>query len=413
MKNYELVIIGGGAAGMGAAIEARKNGINDILIIEKTDALGGILNQCIHTGFGLTEFKEEMAGPEYAAKFIKQIEDLKIDYLCNTYVTKITEQKEIYFSNQDGYQRIKAKAIILSTGCYERSRGKANLDGTRPSGVMTAGLAQKYINIDGYMVGKKVFILGSGDIGLIMARRLTLEGAKVLGVAELMPYTNGLSRNVVQCLNDFNIPLYLSHTVKEIVGTKRLEKVIIAKVDENKNFIPNTEIEFECDTLLLSVGLIPSNELLEPLNVKMNSRTKGPIVNEKLETSMEGIFVCGNNLHVHDLVDYVTKEARIAGQSAANYIHGMSQEQMDLEIKNGPLVNYVVPSFASTKTKMITIKFRVAKPLKQCTIKIKNNGHLLREIKKDYMLPAEMENINVSLLQAEKGEIEIEVTEND
>ena len=413
MLYYDLIVIGGGAAGMGAAIEAKKNGIDSILLIEKTDSLGGILNQCIHTGFGLTEFKEEMAGPEYAGRFIKQIKELNIDYLLNTFVTKIDESKNVYFSNRDGYQVANAKAIILGTGCYERSRGKANLDGTRPSGVMTAGTAQKYINIDGYMVGKKVFILGSGDIGLIMARRMTLEGAKVLGVAELMPYSNGLNRNVVQCLEDFNIPLYLSHTVKEIVGTKRLEKVIIAKVDENKNFIPGTEMEFACDCLLLSVGLIPSNELLEPLGVKMNPRTRGPVVNEYLETSIPGIFVCGNNLHVHDLVDFVTKEARIAGLSASNYIKDIKEDPLDLEISPAGLVNYVVPSLASTKTKMVTIKFRVRKPLKKCVITIKNNDNLIREIKKDYMLPAEMESINVSLMNTKEGKITVEVTELD
>ena len=409
MQEYKIVIIGGGAAGLAAAYSAYQAGERSILILEKTAELGGILNQCIHNGFGLTYFKEELTGPEYASRFIELIKDAKIDYKVNAMVYQITEDKKVCFTCPEGAYEIQAKAIIVSTGCYERSRGKIATDGDRPSGVMSAGTAQKYINQSGYMVGKKVFILGSGDIGLIMARRLTLEGAKVLGVAEIMPYSNGLNRNIVQCLNDYNIPLSLSTSVKEIIGKKRLEKIVLANVDENLKFISGTEREVECDTLLLSVGLIPSNELLEAIGVKMNPKTKGPVVNQSLETSVKGIFACGNNLHVHDLVDYVTKEAFIAGEAAAKFVREDQGKSYDIEVKPLGLVSYVVPNFIQSDSGVVNLKFRVRKPLKDTQIVIKNNGEVIRTIKKDYLIPAEMENINLLTKGLTPGVLEVEV----
>ncbi|MGM9808669.1 MAG: NAD(P)/FAD-dependent oxidoreductase, partial [Bacilli bacterium] len=297
MINKDLVIIGGGSAGLAAAIEAYDNGIKDILVLEKDNDLGGILNQCIHNGFGLQEFKEQLAGPEYAERFIIQFKERNIEYKLNSLVMSISEDKVVTYSNdEDGCVEVKAKSIIMSCGCIERTRGAINIPGTRPKGVYTAGLAQRYLNIDGYLVGKRVFILGSGDIGLIMARRMTLEGAKVLGVAELMPYSNGLNRNIVQCLQDFNIPLYLSHTVTNIYGNNNLEGIDIARVDDKLNPIPGTEIHFDCDTLLLSVGLIPFNALLSNIGANTNPRTKGAVVDQNLQTSIPGIFSCGNCL---------------------------------------------------------------------------------------------------------------------
>ncbi|MEE1227530.1 MAG: NAD(P)/FAD-dependent oxidoreductase, partial [Lachnospiraceae bacterium] len=320
MDKYKIVIIGGGPAGLAAAISAKKSGVDSILIVERDYKLGGILNQCIHNGFGLHTFKEELTGPEYAKKFIDQVYDLEIEYVLNTMTIDISADKVITtVSKNDGLRHIKADAIILAMGCRERPRGALNIPGYRPAGIYNAGTAQRLVNIEGYMPGKEVVILGSGDIGLIMARRLTLEGAKVKVVAELMPYSGGLKRNIVQCLDDFNIPLKLSHTVVDIEGRERVEAVTIAEVDENKKPILGTEERYTCDTLLLSVGLIPENELSERIHVKLG-RTNGPIVNESLETSVPGVFACGNVLHVHDLVDFVSEEATNAGKFAAEYV---------------------------------------------------------------------------------------------
>lgn len=323
VKKYDLVIVGGGSAGLAAAISAFDNGIRSILVLEKDRWPGGILLQCVHNGFGLHEFKEELSGPQYAHRFALMAAERGIECRFNSMVLDISRDLTLHYSSlEEGYVEVKAGAVICATGCSEKTRGAINIPGSRPSGVMTAGLAQRYMNIEGYMVGRRVFILGSGDIGLIMARRLTLEGAEVLGVAEILPYSNGLNRNIVQCLRDFDIPLYLRHTVRQIVGKERVEKVIVAPVDDNLQIIEGRDMEFEVDTLLLSVGLLPNNPMLEKLGLEMDPRTKGPVVNCNLMTSVPGVFVCGNSLHVHDLVDHVTEEGRIVGANAAKFIKG-------------------------------------------------------------------------------------------
>lgn len=412
MIDYNLVIIGGGSAGLAAAISAYDQGIRQIIILEKDPYLGGILLQCIHNGFGLHQFKTEMSGPEYAEKFIDEVKARKIEYKTTAMVLKITPDLGVHYSNaDDGYQIIKAKAIICATGCSERTRGAISIPGDRVSGVMTAGQAQRYINIEGYMVGKKVFILGSGDIGLIMARRMVLEGAEVLGVAELMPYSNGLNRNIVQCLQDYHIPLYLHHTVKKISGKERIEKIILGEVDDQFQFIPGHEKEFTIDTLLLSVGLIPSNPLLENIGVAIHPKTKGPIVDESLQTSIPGIFACGNGLHVHDLVDFVSGEASRAGIFASRYIKGELKEEqktLELETKNG--ISYIMPSKINLNhVDKVLLSYRVAKPYTNVFLKVSLNGKEIKKIKKLYLLPAEMESLELTKDNLEAGKLTLEV----
>lgn len=397
MRNIDLVIIGGGSAGMAAAIKAKQEGIDDILIIEKDNNLGGILNQCIHNGFGLTEFKEELTGPEYLSRFVKQVEDLHIPYLLNTMVIDMTEDKIVTISNKDGVEMIQAKAIIMATGCYERGAGAIQIPGDRCAGIITAGTAQKYLNIYGYMVGKKIVILGSGDIGLIMARRLTLEGAKVLCVSEIMPYSNGLNRNIAQCLNDYDIPLYLSRSVSKVEAKDgRLYKVTLSSVDEKFNFIPGTEKEIICDTLILSVGLIPYISLLNYINCPLSS-TKGAKVNEYMETMIDGIFTCGNCLHVHDVVDFVTDEGRLAGHGAALYLQNKLHKENDINILPGNGISYVVPQKINAEIlEDITFKFRVKKPVKDVSLIIRSGDNIITKMVKPVLIPSEMVMVKVN-----------------
>ena len=398
MKSIDLVVIGSGAAGMAAAIEAKKNGIDDILILEKDERLGGILNQCIHNGFGLTEFKEELTGPEYLSRFVEQVKELNIPYKLNAQVIDLSKDKIVtYSSKEDGLVKLKAKAIIMATGCYERNAGAIMLPGDRCSGIITAGTAQRYLNINGLMVGKKVVILGSGDIGLIMARRLTLEGAKVLCVSEIMPYSNGLNRNIQQCLIDFDIPLYLSRTVSKVVGKDRLEKVILSAVDENLQIIPGTEMEFECDTLILSVGLIPYISLLNYIDCPTSS-TKGAVVNQYMETMIDGVFTCGNCLHVHDVVDFVSDEARLAGRSAAYYLKNqINNQNKKINIKPGKGLSYVLPQFVLEDSLVdIVIKFRVRKPVTDQIVFVKAGEEVLMKAIKPVLIPSEMTMIKLN-----------------
>lgn len=418
MKTYDLIIIGGGSAGMASALGAYSENIRNILILEKDAYLGGILNQCIHNGFGLHTFKEELTGPEYASRFIEMINKCNSEnndsIICklNTMVLDITEDLIVTYSNdKEGIVIAKGKAIVMATGCSERTRGNIAIPGSRPAGILTAGLAQRYLNIDGYLVGKNIFILGSGDIGLIMARRMTLEGAKVLGVCELMPYSNGLNRNIVQCLNDYDIPLYLSHTVKKIIGKDRLEKIVIAKVDDKFDFIEGTELEFAVDTLLLSVGLIPSNPLLNQLQTKFDAKTKGPVVDSNYQTSTKGIFACGNSLHVHDLVDYVSEEGKLAGIKAARYIKNLLSEEEKIDLLPGNGLNYLLPSTFYVNSGEVILKFRVKKPYGKSQIIIKNDNEVIKKINKLYLLPAEMQTITIDTNNYKGGKITVEVLE--
>ena len=397
MREISLLIIGGGSAGMAAAIQAKKEGIDDILIVERDENLGGILNQCIHNGFGLTEFKEELTGPEYLSRFVDQVEELHIPYMTNTMVINMTKDKIVTLSNKDkGVEEVKAKAIVMATGCYERGAGAIQIPGDRCAGIITAGTAQKYLNIHGYLCGKRIVILGSGDIGLIMARRLTLEGAKVICVSEIMPYSNGLNRNIAQCLNDYDIPLYLSRSVSKVIGKDRLEKVILSAVDEKMQFIPGTEMEIECDTLILSVGLIPYISLLDNIECPTSS-TKGAKVNEHMETMIDGVFSCGNCLHVHDVVDFVTDEGRLAGHGAAQYLKGELKGGKKIVVTPKDGISYVVPQEINADNEEdVTFKFRVRKPVKDVFLIIESNGQQIAKMMKPVLIPSEMVMVKLS-----------------
>ncbi|MCI8294068.1 MAG: FAD-dependent oxidoreductase [Hespellia sp.] len=400
MNAYDIVIIGGGPAGLAAAVSAKKNGIESILILERDKELGGILNQCIHNGFGLHTFKEELTGPEYAGRFIEQVKELDIEYKLNTMVMDISHDKVVTAMNRtDGMFEIQAKAIILAMGCRERSRGALNIPGYRPAGIFSAGTAQRLVNMEGYMPGRKVVILGSGDIGLIMARRMTFEGAKVQVVAELMPYSGGLKRNIVQCLDDYGIPLKLSHTVVDIRGKERLEGITIAQVDGKGKPIPGTEEDYECDTLLLSVGLIPENELSNGMGVDLSPVTSGPIVNESLETNIEGVFACGNVLHVHDLVDFVSEEATTAGKNAAKYVKdgvGAAEGHI-VELKAVDGVRYTVPSTINVDRMedILTVRFRVGGVYKNCFVSVYLDDERIIHKKRPVVAPGEMEDVKL------------------
>lgn len=443
MRHCQAVVIGGGCGGLAAAAKLKHEGLSDVVLIERDIELGGVLNQCIHNGFGLTTFKEQLSGPAFAERYEREAVDIGVEIKLGTMVTHMSSDRVIeYVSKEEGYQKLQSDIIILAVGCYERSRGAIGIPGERPAGVYTAGQAQRYLNIDGYMVGQKVFILGSGDIGLIMARRMSLEGAEVLGVAELMPYSNGLPRNMKQCLDDFGIPLYLSHTVTNIYGRDRLERIEVTKVDDKRQPIKGSEMYFDIDTLLLSVGLIPENTLAEEARIEMDPSIRGPIVDENYMTSVPGIFACGNGLHVHDLADFVTKQAGEAAVGAARYYEALKQRLKEAndgdeaetfglspddddeslasnsycETHAGNMVSYVVPAKLHKKSlpKAVTLYFRVRKPMNDVTIEISKGDKLMRSIHKDVVIPSEMEQVVIAgkHLEEADGDLTVQIKEN-
>ena len=443
MRYCQAVVIGGGCGGLAAAAKLKQEGLSDVVLIERDIELGGVLNQCIHNGFGLTTFKEQLSGPAFAERYEREAVASGVEIKLGAMVTHMSKDRVIeYVSKEEGYQRLKTDIIILAVGCYERSRGALGIPGERPAGVYTAGQAQRYLNIDGYMVGKKVFILGSGDIGLIMARRMSLEGAEVLGVAELMPYSNGLPRNMKQCLDDFGIPLYLSHTVTNIYGRDRLERIELTKVDDKRQPIKGSEMYFDVDTLLLSVGLIPENTLAEEAGIEMDPSIRGPIVDENYMTSVPGIFACGNGLHVHDLADFVTKQASEAAVGAARYYEALKQRLKEAhdgdeaetfglspddddeslasnsycEAHAGNMVSYVVPARLHKKSlpKAVTLYFRVRKPMNDVTIEISKGDKLMRSIHKYVVIPSEMEQVVIAgkNLEEADGDLTVQIKEN-
>ena len=445
MRHCQAVVIGGGCGGLAAAAKLKQEGLSDVVLIERDVELGGVLNQCIHNGFGLTTFKEQLSGPAFAERYEREAIVSGVEIKLGAMVTHMSKDRVIeYASQEEGYQKLQADIIILAVGCYERSRGALGIPGERPTGVYTAGQAQRYLNIDGYMVGKKVFILGSGDIGLIMARRMSLEGAEVLGVAELMPYSNGLPRNMKQCLDDFGIPLYLSHTVTSIYGRDRLERIELTKVDDNRRPIAGSEMYFDVDTLLLSVGLIPENTLAEDAGIEMDHSIRGPVVDENYMTSVPGIFACGNGLHVHDLADFVTKQAGEAAVGAARYYESLERQLTETKNRNqitadsatseyedvdvaladnsyceahaGNLVGYVVPAKLHKENlpKAVTFYFRVQRPMNDITIEILKGDKLLRSIHKDVVIPSEMEQVVIAgkHLEEADGDLTVQIKEN-
>ena len=407
MKTCQLAIIGGGPAGLAAACAAYDAGLRDILILERDRELGGILNQCIHNGFGLHHFKEELTGPEYAGRFIELLKKTSVRVLSDTMVLDVSPERVIHCVNTtDGYQQIGAQAVILAMGCRERTRGAISIPGTRCSGIFTAGAAQRYVNIEGYMVGRRIVILGSGDIGLIMARRMTLEGAKVLACVELMPYSSGLNRNIVQCLHDFDIPLYLSHTITDIQGNDRLERVVVSQVGPDRRPVAGTERVFECDTLLLSVGLIPENELTRKAGIEIDRRTNGPAVYENMQTAVSGIFACGNVVHVHDLVDFVTAEAEKAGRGAAEYVlRGDAAQGRTLATACGSCVTYTVPQRIRLNAmgEKTEVSFRVNRSFSDSRILVTSGGEIVAKFNRQHMAPGEMEHITLPRVLLERA----------
>ena len=418
-QHYDVIVIGAGPAGLAAACEACRNGAGSVLVVERDREPGGILNQCIHNGFGLHYFKEELTGPEYAGRFVELLKSTGAELLLDTMVLDVTPEKEVRMVNpRDGYFSVKGGAVVLTMGCRERTRGAIGIPGTRPAGVFTAGVAQRYVNIEGYMVGRKVVILGSGDIGLIMARRMTLEGAEVVACVELMPYSNGLTRNIVQCLDDYQIPLYLSHTITEIKGDRRVEGVTVSEVDGGGKPIPGTERFFDCDTVLLSVGLIPENELSGKAGVELDPRTKGPAVFENMETSIPGIFACGNVVHVHDLVDFVTAESQRAGAAAARFCRQRDAASAgpEIAVENGEGIGYTVPQHirAGRIEKYVEVFFRVRRVYGDSVIEVKSGGQVLSSFRRSHMAPGEMEHIAVPrriLEQAADGRLTVSARE--